>query len=147
MNCHQIFSGREHFSLLCKRTSVLIYSEHLCTRGFLFFLCYLFIFLSFCHFLGRSRGIWSFPGYGSNRSCTHWPTPEPQQRGIRAAFASYTTAQGNAGSLTHWARTGNKPVSSWMLVRLISAEPRWELPIRHILKKFDGIMKNLGNFL
>ena len=27
--------------------------------------------------------------------------PEPQQRGIRAAFATYTTAHGNAGSLTH----------------------------------------------
>ena len=29
------------------------------------------------------------------------PTPEPQQRGIRAASATYTTAHGNAGSLTH----------------------------------------------
>ena len=27
--------------------------------------------------------------------------PEPQQRGIRAESATYTTAQGNAGSFTH----------------------------------------------
>ena len=29
------------------------------------------------------------------------PTPQPQQCGIRAASATYTTAHGNAGSLTH----------------------------------------------
>ena len=28
-------------------------------------------------------------------------TPEPQQHGIRAASATYTTTHGNAGSLTH----------------------------------------------
>ena len=28
-------------------------------------------------------------------------TPEPQQHGIRAASVTYTTAHGNAGSLTH----------------------------------------------
>ena len=33
----------------------------------------------------------------------------------------------NAGSLTHQARPGIKPASSLMLVRLISAEPQWEL--------------------
>ena len=42
---------------------------------------YLFIFL----FLGLHRGIWRFPG--------HWPTPKPQQRQIRAASATYPTAQ------------------------------------------------------
>ena len=29
------------------------------------------------------------------------PSPEPQQCRIRAASATYTTAHGNAGSLTH----------------------------------------------
>ena len=41
---------------------------------------------------------------------------------------AYTTAHGNARSLTHWARSGIKPMSSWMLVRFVSAEARWELP-------------------
>ena len=40
----------------------------------------------------------------------------------------YTTAHGNARSLTYWARPGIKPTSSWMLVRLVTAEPQWELP-------------------
>ena len=67
--------------------------------GFFFF--FFFFFCLFAIFLGRSRGTWRFPGKGSNRSCSHRPTPEPQQRGIRAASATYTTAHGNARSLTH----------------------------------------------
>ena len=51
---------------------------------FFFYFFFFFFFLSFCHFLGCSRGIWRFPGQGSNRSCSRQPTPEPQQHGIRA---------------------------------------------------------------
>ena len=39
-----------------------------------------------------------------------------------------TTAHGNTRSLTHSARPGIKPLSSWMLVRFISAKPWRELP-------------------
>ena len=42
-----------------------------------------------------------------------WPTPQ-------------LTA--NAGSPTHWARSGIKPESSWILVRFVFTEPRRELP-------------------
>ena len=41
---------------------------------------------------------------------------------------TYTTAHGNTRSLTHWARPGIKPTSSWMLVGFVTAEPQWELP-------------------
>ena len=54
--------------------------------------------------------------------------PEPQQRQIQALSVTYTTAHGNAGSLTHSERPGIEPASSWILVRFVSAEPRWELP-------------------
>ena len=47
---------------------------------------------------------------------------------IQATSVTYTTAHGNAESLSHWARPGIKPVSSWILVRFIFAEPRQELP-------------------
>ena len=40
---------------------------------------------------------------------------QPQPHQIRAAFATYTTAHGNTGSLTPWARPGIKPTSSWIL--------------------------------
>ena len=84
--------------------------KHIYTYSFL-------LLLSFCHFLGHSHNTWRFPGQGSNRSCSHQPTPEPQQLGIQAASATYTTAHGNARSPTHWARPGTEPATSWFLVR------------------------------
>ena len=54
-------------------------------------------------------------------------TPQPPQRRIRATSATYTTAHGDVGSLTHWERPGMEPASSRMLVRFISTEPHWEL--------------------
>ena len=41
---------------------------------------------------------------------------QPQQRGIRAASATYTAAHGKAGSLTHRVRPGIEPATSWFLV-------------------------------
>ena len=74
------------------------------------------IVLSFLFFfsLGPSCGIWRFPGKESNWSCSHQPTPETQHQ-IWATSATYTTAHGSAGSLTHWARPGIKPSTSWFL--------------------------------
>ena len=47
--------------------------------------------------------------------------PEPQQLcGIRAVSAAYTTAHSNTGSLTHWARSGIEPATSWFLVGFIN---------------------------
>ena len=47
--------------------------------------------------------------------------PQPQPRRIWAASATYTTAHSNTGSLTHGARPGIEPVSSWMLVRFTNS--------------------------
>ena len=41
------------------------------------------------------------PNPNPNQSCSHQPTPEPQQCQIRVKSATYTTAHGNTGSLTH----------------------------------------------
>ena len=49
---------------------------------------------------------------------------------------AYTTAHGNARSLTHGARPEFERASSWFLVRFVSAAPRWELPELAI----DGII-------
>ena len=40
---------------------------------------------------------------------------------------TYTTAHGNARSLTHRVRPGIEPAISWILVRFVSAEPHWKL--------------------
>ena len=70
------------------------------------------------------------PREGSNWSCNCWPTPQPQQRGIWAISAIYTTAQGNTGSSTCWVRPGIEPWSSWIAVRFVTTEPRRDLPGR-----------------
>ena len=57
---------------------------------------------------------------------------------------TYTTAHCNTGSLTHWARPGIEPSSSWIQVRFISAEPWQELPSVLLLSwflKIDSILK------
>ena len=51
----------------------------------------------------------------------------PQPRQIWASSVTYTTAHGNAGSLTHWARPGIERASSWFLVGFVSTAPRREL--------------------
>ena len=38
----------------------------------------------------------------------------------------HTTAHSNTGSLTHWARRGIELITSWFLVRFVSAVPRQE---------------------
>ena len=59
-----------------------------------------------------TRGIWTFPGQGSNQSCS----------------ASLHHSHSNTGSLIHWIRPGIEPASSWILVRFVTTEPWRELP-------------------
>ena len=56
-------------------------------------------------------------------------TPQSQQRGIQASPATYTTTHNNTRSLTHWARPGIEPVSSWIQTVFITTEPRQEFLI------------------
>ena len=44
---------------------------------------------------------------------------------------TYTTAYSNARSLTHWARPGIEPVSSWMLVRFVNWWATMGTPYEH----------------
>ena len=46
---------------------------------------------------------------------------------IQATSVTYTTAHGNAGSLTHWTKPRLKSASPWILVGFITAEPRQKL--------------------
>ena len=88
-------------------------------------------------FLGLPPLHMEVPRLVSNRSCSCRPTPQPQQRQIRASSATYSTAHGIARSLTHGARPGMEPSTSWFLVRLISSVPQWKLLYSlRIFKKF-----------
>ena len=57
---------------------------------------------------------------GLNWSCSCQLLPQPQQCGIQTVSVTHTTAHGNARSLTHWARPGFKPTSSWILVGFVT---------------------------
>ena len=55
--------------------------------------------------------------------------------------ATYTTVQGNAGSLTHRARAGIKLTSSWILVRFVTTVLQQELSKQKLLctAECDGL--------
>ena len=93
----------------------------------IFAICYESSFF-FCFFFFRAtpttygssqaRGqIWAVAaGYATT---TTMQDPSP-------TYATYTIAQGNAGSLTDWVRPEIKPISSWMLVRFATTERQVE---------------------
>ena len=61
---------------------------------------FFFFFAFFLPFQGCTHGIWKFQGQGLSQSYSCWPTPQPQQLGIRAVSGTYTMGHGNARSLT-----------------------------------------------
>ena len=91
-------------------------------RGFLF-VCFLFCSC----FLGPYLRHMEVPRLGieSELQLPAYITAMATQ--IWTASSTYTTAQGNTRSLTHWARPGLEPTTSWFLVRFISTAARWEL--------------------
>ena len=70
--------------------------------------------------------------------------PQPQECGIWAESVTYTKVDGNTRSLTHWARPGIEPASSWMLVRFVSIEPWWELCLLYFKCLFSSISSRQG---
>ena len=48
------------------------------------------------------------------------PTPQPQQHQVQATYVTYAAACSNTSSLTHWARPGMKPTSSWTLCQVLN---------------------------
>ena len=55
---------------------------------------------------------------GRIRAVSCWPISQPQQHQIWVASVTCNTR-----SLTHWARARIKPMSSWILIRFLTAEP------------------------
>ena len=82
-----------------------------CTSNSVFSFFFLFLWPHLQHMEVPRLGNWS---------CSHRPTPQPQQCGFQAESATYTTAHSNAGSLTHWAGPGIEPASSWTLCQILN---------------------------
>ena len=70
----------------------------------------------FFHFLEPHLRHMEVPDQGLNQSCSHRLHHRHRQCRIRAMSVTYTPAHGNTRSLTHGARPGIEPVSSWILV-------------------------------
>ena len=62
--------------------------------------------------------------WARGNSCSGQPPPQPQQHWTWATSA--TTACEKARFLTHWARPGIEPTSSWTLVGFITSAPQQE---------------------
>ena len=60
-----------------------------------------FFFFFFFFFFCCPCCIWWFPGWGSHQSYSCQPMSQTQQHRIQATSATYTTAHGNTGFLTH----------------------------------------------
>ena len=110
--------------------------SHLLPPSLPSFLVFLFLFLfgPFVFWGPQSRNM-EVPRLGVESELHCRPTPQPQQRELRAASVTYTTAHGNAGFLTHWGRPGIEPETSQFLVGFISAAPQQELPFPVILTR------------
>ena len=63
------------------------------------------------------------------------PMPQPRQHRTQATSVTYATAFRNTGFLTHWARPGIEPASSWILVGFITHWATTGTPGRCILLK------------
>ena len=77
----------------------------------------------FCFFVfvRATYGIWKFPGEESNQSCSCWPTHHSYSQ-TRSQPYLWPTPQlvGTSDPLTHWARPGIRPSSSWILVGFLT---------------------------
>ena len=88
-----------------------------------FFVFFFFLYMATCTAYGSSQArgwIWAtaagpYHSHSNTRSEPH--------------LQHTHTAHSNARSLIHLERPGITTTSSWILVRFISAEPQWELPL------------------
>ena len=95
---------------------------HFLSRGFFWLAVCLFVCLFVS--LGLHLRHTEVPRIGVKSELQLPAYPQPQQQGIQAMSGTCTTALGNSGSLTHWARPGIEPSSSWVF---LTSEPWGEL--------------------
>ena len=88
-----------------------------------FFFLSFFFFFFFFRALGPSAVYISSQARGGIRAVA-----TGQSHSQLASSVTYVAAQGNAGSLTHWARLGIKPASSWILVGFLNPWATMEIP-------------------
>ena len=79
-----------------------------------------FLLLVFYLFRAAPAASGSFRARGQIGAVAAGLYHKPQQCWIQAVSAAYTTTHNKAWSLTHWARPGIKPATSWLLVGFVN---------------------------
>ena len=102
---------------------------------------------SFCLFRARRAAYGSSQARGWIRAAAAGLHHRSHQHRIWAMSATYATAHSNTRSLTHWAKPGIKPASSWILVGFITAEPQWKLWIAPFLGNFLWLLSSFEIYL
>ena len=94
-----------------------------------------FFFFSFC-FLGPYLRNMEVPRLGveSELYLPAYTTATATQDSSHIRAVTYTTAHSNTGPLTHWARPGIEPASSWIPVRFTSMAPQRELHLSLLME-------------
>ena len=90
---------------------------------------YVIFFFFFCLFWATpTAAYWSYQAWGqigtAAANLCHRRSSAESELCLRPT--PQLTATPQRGSLTHWTRPEIKPASSWMPIRFISVEPRWE---------------------
>ena len=89
---------------------------------------YIFIYLFILVFRATSAACGGFQARGRIRAAAASLHHSHSNARSQAAYVTYTTAHGNAISLTRRARLGIEPASSWLLISFATAESQRELP-------------------
>ena len=110
--------GPHYLSIL--HVTVCIYEpqEH---HSFFFNFIYLFVFL------GHTCSIWRFPDSGSNRSCSHWPIPQPQQLRDPNCICHLHHSSWQCWILNPLSKSRDQTLVLWILVGFITTEQWQEL--------------------
>ena len=86
-----------------------------------------YLFIYFCFFRATLVACGSSQARGRIGAVATSLHPGHSKARSEPHLLTYTTAHGNAGSLTHWVRPGIKSETLCLLVRFVSAEPWREL--------------------
>ena len=118
--------------------------------------CYCFFFLSFffsvfCLFRATPTAYGGSQARGPIRATAAGLCQSHSNARSEPCLWPTTTALGNAGSASHWARPGIEPETSWFLVRFVSDAPQRELLLLLFLFSISvqcwKLLENLLNHL
>ena len=104
-------------------------------------------YVDFASMVFLFHSIWRFPGEGLKSELQLPAYTTVTATSYPCCFCDLPTAHGNAGSLTHWARPGIEPTTSWFLVGFVSAVPQRELRISYCSNRLSFSFGSLSHFL